>query len=173
MGRAWIDSVCYCAIDNEQNFVPSVAFAPPMTASSASIARASRFVRSEFVVQSTLLGRPGATQRSTALICATFAVFVVLALKKGQHISLGIHPFLEFRHAGAAFVFVICLVGLSSIYRASTRQVDIAIRRTRTDFLWHLRFALSDTEQRCRGRVACGSSYTRGHMRSVGNRMVR
>jgi hypothetical protein len=43
-------------------------------------------------------------------LCATFAVFVVLALKKGQHISLGIHPFLEFRHAGAAFVFVICLV---------------------------------------------------------------
>ena len=36
------------------------------------VARASRFVRSEFVVQSTLLGRRGATQRFSAVIVPPF-----------------------------------------------------------------------------------------------------
>ena len=44
------------------------------------------------------------------VLSMTFAFFVVLAVKRGQHLSLGIHPFLEFRHAGAALAFVISLV---------------------------------------------------------------
>ena len=50
-------------------------------------ARASRYVRSEFVLESTLLGQPGATQRFAALIVPPSAARTICLPRASQKIS--------------------------------------------------------------------------------------
>jgi peptidoglycan/LPS O-acetylase OafA/YrhL len=97
---------------------------------------------------------------SLGALCATFALFVVLFWEEGHRLSLGIHPFLEFRHAAAALTFVTCLF----IYRRYN---------TRADFLWNLRVALPHIKQCWHSRSAGRSSDSRDHLHCIGSRMVR